>query len=145
VRLNIFKQTTARVPRTRLIRLPNLILRGEGLKGLTGVVNLVFTTDRRMRQLNRDYRKINHSTDVLSFNLDDGKARDSVLGEIYISVPTATRQARRHQVSPASEYLRLAVHGLLHLLGYDHANPRDEQRMMLRQENYLSRLRGSRR
>ena len=71
-----------------------------------------------MAGLNRRWRRKNRSTDVLSFPVAEIGAR--FLGDIVISVPYATRQARRRGDSPAREMDRLLVHGYLHLLGYDH-------------------------
>ena len=81
-------------------------------------VSVFFCGDRRMAGLNRRWRRKNRSTDVLSFPVAEIGAR--FLGDIVISVPYATRQARRRGDSPAREMDRLLVHGYLHLLGYDH-------------------------
>jgi probable rRNA maturation factor len=142
--LNIFKEVKTRVPRARLQQLLTVVARREKVNGWRGAVNLVFVGDARMRKLNQNFRKIDRTTDVLSFNLDDGKTADSTLGEIYISMPQARRQARQYGGSLSAEYLRLAVHGLLHLLGYDHGKPSEEKKMMMLQDEYLERLRGSR-
>jgi len=88
-------------------------------------VSVLFCGDRRMRSLNRRYRRIDRSTDVLSFPADPGvepgdvRSR-STLGDIVISIPYAARQARRRGQPVSREVDRLLVHGFLHLLGYDH-------------------------
>ena len=85
---------------------------------------LVFTDDLEIRQLNRDYRKHDRATDVLSFHLQElagegDPAGDGVeLGDIVISVETAKRRSPRGDLG--SELERLAVHGLCHLFGHDH-------------------------
>lgn len=79
-------------------------------------VNVVLCSDYKIRRLNKKYRKIDRTTDVLSFPFED----DIFLGEIYISLQRAAVQARRYNVSYADEVGRLFVHGLFHLLGYDH-------------------------
>ena len=71
-----------------------------------------------MAGLNRRWRRKNRSTDVLAFPA--GESGDAFLGDIVISVPYATRQARRRGDTPFREMDRLLVHGYLHLLGYDH-------------------------
>jgi probable rRNA maturation factor len=87
-----------------------------------------------MRTLNRTFRGVDRTTDVLSFASAPDPARpprrlssDSFLGDLSISVPTARRQARQQGHSTAREVQILLVHGLLHLLGYDHE--RDDGRM----------------
>lgn len=87
---------------------------GAGSRG----VSVFFCGDRRMAGLNRRWRRKNRPTDVLSFPVAELGAR--FLGDIVISVPYATRQARQRGDSPAREMDRLLVHGYLHLLGYDH-------------------------
>ena len=81
-------------------------------------VSVFFCGDRRMAGLNRRWRRKSRSTDVLSFPVGESGVR--FLGDIVISVPYATRQARGRGDSPAREMDRLLVHGYLHLLGYDH-------------------------
>ena len=81
-------------------------------------VSVLFCADRRMRGLNRRYRGMDRSTDVLAFPAE-GAGR-GFLGDIVISVPYAAREARRRRESHSREIDRLLVHGLLHLMGYDH-------------------------
>ena len=94
---------------------------------------LVFTDDDEIRSLNREFRKHDRATDVLSFHLQqlDGEtdpAGDAVaLGDIVISVETARRRAHGRRL--ASELERLAVHGLCHLFGHDHHKPAEAKRM----------------
>lgn len=78
------------------------------------IINLI--DDKLMRKLNRKYRGINKTTDVLSFEIGEG----GVLGEVYISHPKAKRQAKEYDCSVGEELSRLAGHGILHLLGYKH-------------------------
>ena len=81
-------------------------------------VSVLYCGDRRMAGLNRRWRRKHGPTDVLSFPAGESGAR--FLGDIVISVPYATRQARRRSDPPSREMDRLLVHGYLHLLGYDH-------------------------
>lgn len=81
-------------------------------------VSVLFCADARMRSLNRRYRGKDRSTDVLAF--PSGEAGGGLLGDIVISVPYAAREARRRAEPRAREIDRLLVHGLLHLMGYDH-------------------------
>lgn len=81
-----------------------------------GEVTIALVSDVRMRALNRLYRRQAHATDVLSFPWNAGKS----LGDIVIAREVAARQARRQGHTVAAELKILALHGLLHLLGYDH-------------------------
>lgn len=95
-------------------------------------VSVVFCTDYDIRRLNAHYRKIDRVTDVLSFTIDD----PDLLGEIFISLPRAQVQARRYRITCEEELLRLFVHGLFHLLGYDHETRRGRLRMELKESRY---------
>ena len=99
-----------------------------------GEVAVALVSDARIRALNKQFRGKNAATDVLSFANDDGVAPRSgaaprFLGDIVISTMTARRQASEAGHSYASELKVLALHGLLHLLGYDHDHAADEGRM----------------
>jgi probable rRNA maturation factor len=106
-------------------------------------LSVVLADDRLVRDLNRDYRESDKATDVLSFAfaapaaLADPSA-PVFLGEIYISVETARRQARAARRPYAREVAHLTLHGILHLLGHDHARAKDravmrsEERRLLR-------------
>ncbi len=93
-----------------------------------------------MRTLNRHYRGKDRTTDVLSFSLREGSfghIRPEMLGDIVISVPTAFRQAKMVGHGINAEIQRLLVHGLVHLLGYDHERSLREARRMKRMEQRL--------
>jgi probable rRNA maturation factor len=99
-------------------------------------VSVFFCGDRRMAGLNRRWRRKNGSTDVLAFPAGESGAR--FLGDIVISVPYATRQARRRSDPRSREIDRLLVHGYLHLLGYDHET--DEGEMDVLEARLRARL-----
>jgi rRNA maturation RNase YbeY len=106
-------------------------------------LSVLFIGDRAMRTLNRRYRGKDETTDVLSFSLREGRfptIQPDMLGDIVISIPVALRQAGREGHSIAREIDRLLVHGLVHLLGYDHERGPREARRMARKE--LALLRG---
>ena len=104
---------------------------------------LVFTDDDEIRALNRDFRRHDRATDVLSFHLqelrgEDDPAGDCVeLGDIVISVETARRRAAGRRLP--GELERLAIHGLCHLFGHDHKRP-GEARVMFALERRLRRV-----
>jgi probable rRNA maturation factor len=90
--------------------------------------SIVFTTDKVMRRYNAAYRGLDKSTDVLSFRGEDG-----YLGDILISSETAYRQARNSRtLSFESNIQRLVLHGLLHLMGYDHESDQGQMRAIER-------------
>jgi probable rRNA maturation factor len=89
----------------------------------TGIVSVAIVSDTAMRRLNRQYRRVDRATDVLSFPAEPSGRRpggDRVLGDLAIARGVAIRQARDHGHSVRIEMKVLALHGLLHLLGYDH-------------------------
>jgi rRNA maturation RNase YbeY len=108
-------------------------------------LSLTFVGDRRMRRLNRRYRRKDRTTDVLAFAMRDATASLSSrripgpLGDIVIAVPTAERQARRENRSFEEEVAVLLVHGILHLCGYDHERSESEARRMHRRERMVLR------
>jgi probable rRNA maturation factor len=111
------------------VRVPGLAawLARVAPRAAAGTVTVVITTDRRIRRLNREWRGLDKATDVLSFPAGDDPGPVRHLGDLVISRDTARRQAR-HEGHPLQTELRvLALHGLLHLLGYDHE--RDSGRM----------------
>lgn len=101
----------------------------------TTEISVLFTDDKNMREINRSYRNLDKSTDVLSFP-QGFHDNNHVLGDILISLDSALRQADTYQVDTEDEIERLLVHGILHLLGYDHMEKK-ERMIMREKENYL--------
>jgi len=96
--------------------------------------------DAEIQQLNRDYRGKDRPTDVLAFAMREGErvpGDEAVLGDVVISLETAARQARRRGVSDADEVRASLIHGVLHLLGYDHERSPAEARRMKAMERRL--------
>lgn len=99
-------------------------------------VSLSFVNDETIRELNNQYRNKNKPTDVLSFSLQEGEFSNinpDVLGDIVISVETAKENAQKNDLSFEQEINFLIIHGLLHLLGYDHENTTKEETRKMRQ------------
>lgn len=92
---------------------------------------VAFVDDEEMRKLNADYRNINRTTDVLSFPQDGPD--DSMLGDVIISIDTAIRRSKLQKLSIEDEIHKLMIHGILHLLGYDHKK-KNEARVMRKKE-----------
>ncbi len=110
-------------------------------------LSIVLTDDARLKQLNRDYLGIDAPTDVLSFPASepDGSETDPetgspYLGDILISIPRARAQAKAVGHALESEVQLLVVHGVLHLLGHDHAKPKEKARMWKAQGEILESL-----
>ena len=140
-----------RLDRAALRRLAIRVLKAEGVAP-PAEAGLVVTDDETVRDLNRRYLGLDEPTDVLSFGhevADEplGRLRtepfvtppDGVrhLGEVILSYPTAERQAEEAGRSVQEEAAHLVVHGLLHLLGYDHEDPKDKRRMRAREKSLL--------
>ena len=106
-------------------------------------LSVFVTGDDTIQDLNRRFRQMDESTDVLSFGLDDGPAfatpPDSVhqVGEVVISFPTALHQAREAGHDVDLELLHLLTHGVLHILGYDHEAPDDARELHAKEELLL--------
>lgn len=116
-------------------------------------LTIVITDDEAVQTLNRDYRGVDAPTDVLSFAAQEGAETEPVLadlppelvaemgnylGDVLIAYPYAAHQAAHYQNSIQAELRLLAVHGVLHLLGYDHATPQEEAAMWARQSEILA-------
>lgn len=115
--IDVQARVTGAPPAARVRRLLGRAARAAQARAAAGV-SVLFCADGRMRSLNRRYRGKDRSTDVLAF--PSGAAGNGYLGDIVISVPYAAREARRRAEPAAREVDRLLLHGLLHLMGYDH-------------------------
>ena len=107
------------------------------------VFDIIFIDDDEMHIMNKEYRGIDRTTDVLSFALNDNKHIESVinsLGDIFISIPKMKSQAIEYNHSEKRELSFLTLHGILHLLGYDHMNEKDEEIMFGLQKEILNEL-----
>ncbi len=104
-----------------------------------GDLSIVLTDDSQLQQLNRDFLDIDAPTDVLSFPASetDPESGTAYLGDVIISVPRAREQALGAAHPLDSEVQLLVVHGVLHLLGYDHAEPAEKSRMWAAQAAIL--------
>ena len=125
----------------------NAVLQCEAFDG-DAEVSVTFTDDRRIRELNREYRNIDKATDVLSFPLSENGEYDlnhdtgaKLLGDIVISMDHARAQSEEYGHSLEREIGFLTVHSMLHLLGYDHVNGGlEEVRMREKEETVLTKL-----
>ncbi len=104
-------------------------------------LSVLFTNDERTRELNRSWRGVDRTTDVLSFPSGGGPPEGGLLGDVVVNVDAARRQARRWGVSLDEEIWRLLVHGVLHLCGYDHKRRPEREEMRRREEELLAEVR----
>lgn len=113
----------------------------EAIGGLADAeVSVVLADDAAVHALNREYRGVDRPTDVLSFSQREGEGadpNDPILGDIVISLDRVAAQAADYGHSFDRELGFLTVHGVLHLLGWDHQQPGEEQRMMAKTEEIL--------
>ncbi len=103
-------------------------------------LSIVFTSNQKIRKLNKQWRDKNYETDVLSFPLDIHPPPAGMpwqLGEIFISVEKAVEQAKSYNHSLDRELAFLCLHGMLHILGFDHEEPGQEKLMFRRQRDIL--------
>ncbi|MCL6446902.1 MAG: rRNA maturation RNase YbeY [Armatimonadetes bacterium] len=120
------------------------VLAAEGV-AKEAEVSVVFVDDEYIRRLNRQYRGVDSPTDVLSFAMLEGeplagKEEELILGDVVVSLPAAQRQSAEYGHSLEREVAYLIVHGMLHLLGYDHQTAEQKQVMRAREEAVLEKL-----
>jgi probable rRNA maturation factor len=116
------------------------VLREEGVE--SAEVSIALVSDAEITSLNEDYLQHEGPTDVISFALHE--PGESPLGDVYVGVEQAVRQAAEFGATPADEVLRLAIHGTLHVLGWEHPEGagRTESEMFARQEELLRGVTG---
>ncbi len=137
------------VDEDRATRITQHVLKAEGVAP-PYEVSLVFADSNTVQQLNRDYRGVDEATDVLAFGMlpqqEDNSSfvlpPDGIshLGEVIISYPRAVEQADEQGHSVDKELALLIIHGILHLLGYDHEQPEEEAKMRAREKELLEEI-----
>ncbi len=127
------------VPRDAIRRAAEAALSQQSSQGDVGIV---LADDARLRKLNREYLGIDAPTDVLSFPAgeEDPQSGQSYLGDILISVPRAAQQAQAAGHPVEAEVQLLVIHGVLHLLGHDHAEPAEKSKMWTAQSAILESI-----
>lgn len=109
-------------------------------------LSVIFVTPEEIHEINREYRNIDRSTDVISFALHDDMSNvlleeeENELGDIFINVQAISDQAKEYGHSKRREACFLFCHGLLHLLGYDHMEPDEEKEMFHLQDVILDEM-----
>ncbi|AAC07338.1 rRNA maturation RNase YbeY [Aquifex aeolicus] len=135
----LVKLKKRKVRKDKIEKWAELALSALGLNNVE--LSVYITDDQEIRELNKTYRKKDKPTDVLSFPMGEEFGGYKILGDVVISQDTAERQARELGHSLEEEVKRLIVHGIVHLLGYDHEKGGEEEKKFRELENYvLSKL-----
>jgi len=149
IEVRVSARTRSPLPGPEAERLARAVLRAEGVR--RAIVSIAFVGPDRIRTLNRRWLGRDRATDVIAFALtgarthrrtDAPRSAPIVVGDVYVCAAVGTAQARRFDTSARAEVRRLVVHGVLHVLGYDHpaGARRTTSAMWRRQESLLARL-----
>ena len=141
--IEIFNETNVNLSEELKV-VKNVLRHGlEKLKINEAIFNVIIVNNDYIHKLNKEYRHIDRETDVITFALEDDKTFNPdirILGDIYISIDKAKSQSQEYNHSLLRELSFLAVHGMLHLLGYDHMKKEDEEVMFKLQEEILDEM-----
>ena len=118
-----------------ITRLLKKVIRKE--KRLSGDLNFIITTDKSLKNINREFMNSDYFTDVISFNYESGTMLD---GEVYISLGTVRKNAHNYKVSLRNELIRVVIHGTLHICGYEDKTKREKLRMKKREDFWMNKL-----
>jgi rRNA maturation RNase YbeY len=116
----------------------DLIEKGESVQ--FNSVEIVFTDESGIIEINSEYLNRDYVTDIISFRLDDDDSNQAIEGTLYCCAPRIAEQSGEFNSDPESEFLRIIVHGLLHLTGYDDQTDSDKSAMTLLEDKYLQSL-----
>jgi rRNA maturation RNase YbeY len=130
--INIFNESSKKtLPRKKIIEALEKIISDENINNVS--VNVIFADNKIIKKINQKYLNHNYATDVISFKLED----EPLEGEIYISVDIARTNALEYKASWTEELTRYAIHGFLHLLGYEDFSLNDKEKMRKLEDKYL--------
>ena len=138
--IEIFNETSKEIPEIKeLKKFVKYALKHENLDNVE--FGIIFVDNKKIKKLNKEHRNKDSITDVISFAMEDYKPvlydKIRVLGDVYISIDKAISQAEDYEHSLLREISFLSIHGLLHLLGYNHIDIKDEEKMFEKQKEIL--------
>ncbi len=106
-------------------------------QAICGELNLIFTSDKYLLTINKEYLQHNYYTDIITFNYNEG---NTINGDIFISIDTVENNSRLYNVSFEEELHRVIIHGVLHLLAYDDKSAEEKEQMREKENEYLAHL-----
>ncbi len=141
--VEIFNETNEEIKDLEILKpLLEYAKKKENLEDTELEFSVIIVDNKRIHEINKEYRGIDRPTDVISFALEDSEDVNienyRILGDIYISIDKVKEQASEYGHSEKRELAFLTVHGFLHLLGYDHMKPEEEKIMFAKQEEILN-------
>ena len=130
-------QKLVKLKEKSILKLVSVVMESEDIK--TAEILLIFTTDNVLMELKKKYFNQEHYTDVIAFRLNDYN-EDKVEGEIYISVPQVSNNAKQYNQAFNKELSRIIIHGSLHLLNYKDKTPQEKIKMTEREDYFLNKI-----
>ena len=130
-------QKLVKLKEKSILKLVSVVMKSEYIK--TAEILLIFTTDNVLMELKKEYFNQEHYTDVIAFRLNDYD-EDKVEGEIYISVPQVSKNAKQYNQAFNKELSRIIIHGSLHLLNYKDKTPQEKIKMTEKEDYFLNKI-----
>ncbi len=132
IEINIFNESSRkRLPRKKIINSLEKLFSAENYNNAT--INLIFLDDGEIKEINKKYLEHDYATDVISFCLEE----EPLEGEVYISVETAKENSIEYNTTFTNELVRYAIHGVLHIIGYNDFSLEDREKMRNLENTYL--------
>lgn len=135
MKIQVINRTKNKIDVDKIVELSNNILSEENLLEKNSYINIVITDDEEMTEYNKKFRNKDGPTDVLSFEYG---LNEETIGDIVVSYETVARQAPEYNNSMKTELYLMIIHGILHLLGYDHEKNEKEAKIMFDKQDYYS-------
>jgi len=140
-------QKTVHLNPTKIGQIVKIILQNEGIQ--EACISIVFVSRQKMQSMNKKYLERHYATDVLAFDLSDGRSglksrvpKNELVGDIVISTDAAVKNSQLYKTLLHQELTRYMIHGILHLLGYDDHKPNDIKKMRKKEERILNGVAG---